>query len=126
MRGCCNRGGTLWMVISRMMRTRNAILPNFHVWINSGINFWITQILSSHRSFGSYLYKIKKVDSAMCIVEMTLWTRLSIHCEYVRPGIKIGKHYNRRWARIWNCHLSSGSFASLMNIGECLLFFVRM
>lgn len=71
-------------------RTRNAILPNFELWMNRGhgsLDFHTTQILTGHGCFGSYLCKIGKVDSARCkqcregedtpehtLAECTTWT----------------------------------------------------
>ncbi|XP_029677963.1 uncharacterized protein LOC115244455 [Formica exsecta] len=50
-------------------RTREAILPNFHEWLNrrhGSMAFHLTQLLTGHGCFGTYLYRINKVASPAC------------------------------------------------------------
>ncbi|XP_029679065.1 uncharacterized protein LOC115245099 [Formica exsecta] len=50
-------------------RTREAILPNFHDWLNrrhGSMAFHLTQLLTGHGCFGTYLYRINKVVSPTC------------------------------------------------------------
>lgn len=51
-------------------RTINAILPSFSRWLDrkhGRLEFHATQILTGHGCFGSYLEKIQKVDSPLCM-----------------------------------------------------------
>ncbi|XP_029670920.1 uncharacterized protein LOC115240092 [Formica exsecta] len=50
-------------------RTREAILPNFNQWLDRGwgsMAFRLTQLLTGHGCFGTYLFRIGKVESAIC------------------------------------------------------------
>ncbi|XP_071581727.1 uncharacterized protein [Temnothorax nylanderi] len=50
-------------------RTRDAISPSFDFWINrlSGfLTFRITQLLTGHGCFASFLYRINREDSPIC------------------------------------------------------------
>ncbi|KAL6417769.1 hypothetical protein ACFW04_012549 [Cataglyphis niger] len=50
-------------------RTRDAILPHFQEWIgrkHGNISFRITQLLTGHGCFGTYLYRIGKVPEPYC------------------------------------------------------------
>lgn len=50
-------------------RTREAVLPNFHNWLNrrhGSMAFHLTQLLTGHGCFGTYLYRINKVASPIC------------------------------------------------------------
>lgn len=50
-------------------RVRNAILPIFNEWLTrqyGQLTFHLTQILTGHGSFGSFLQKIEKADTALC------------------------------------------------------------
>ncbi|KAL6416348.1 hypothetical protein ACFW04_013547 [Cataglyphis niger] len=59
---------------------RDAILPHFQEWIgrkHGNISFRITQLLTGHGCFGTYLHRIGKVpepycDTAMCKMRKTL------------------------------------------------------
>lgn len=51
------------------VRTREAILPNLNDWIerkHDSVSFHLTQLLTGHGCFNSYLYKIGKTDSPIC------------------------------------------------------------
>lgn len=51
------------------LRTINAIMPNFEGWLNrahGSINYHLTQILSGHGCFNTYLFRIQKADSEEC------------------------------------------------------------
>ncbi|CAL1687484.1 unnamed protein product [Lasius platythorax] len=51
------------------VRTREAILPNLNDWIerkHGSVSFHLTQLLTGHGCFNSYLYKIGKADSPIC------------------------------------------------------------
>lgn len=51
------------------VRTREAVLPNFKGWIerkHGAVFFHLTQLLSGHGCFNSYLHKIGKADSPIC------------------------------------------------------------
>lgn len=51
------------------VRTRDAIQPNLNAWLDrahGNVTFHLTQLLSGHGCFGTYLYRIGKVDSAQC------------------------------------------------------------
>lgn len=50
-------------------RTRDAVLPHFAEWLDrkhGGITFHLTQLLTGHGCFASFLYRIGKVDSPVC------------------------------------------------------------
>lgn len=50
-------------------RTREAILPSFEGWIDRGygnVTFRITQLLTGHGCFGTYLARIGSVNSSQC------------------------------------------------------------
>lgn len=50
-------------------RTREAILPSFDKWMDRGhgqVGFRLTQLLTGHGCFGSYLARIQKVDTDIC------------------------------------------------------------
>lgn len=50
-------------------KVRKAVIKCFEEWIRNnqeGVNYHLTQLLTGHGSFGSYLQRIKKTDSAMC------------------------------------------------------------
>lgn len=50
-------------------RVRLAILPSLREWLNrkSGVlNYHLTQVITGHGSFGSFLFRIGKTDSALC------------------------------------------------------------
>ncbi|KAL6417496.1 hypothetical protein ACFW04_012693 [Cataglyphis niger] len=50
-------------------RTRDAILPHFQEWIgrkHGNISFRITQLLTGHGCFGTYLHRIGKVPEPYC------------------------------------------------------------
>jgi len=52
------------------IRLRDAILPNMESWMTRswrGLTFRITQLLTGHESFGTFLLRIGKVDSALCL-----------------------------------------------------------
>jgi len=51
------------------VRLRDAILPHLPAWMSrrwGGLTFRITQLLTGHGSFGSFLHRIGKIDSAEC------------------------------------------------------------
>lgn len=51
------------------VRTRAVVLPHFSEWLerrHGSISFRVTQLLTGHGSFGTYLYRIGKVDTPMC------------------------------------------------------------
>lgn len=51
------------------VRTREAILPSFQAWIDrrhGSLGFHLTQLLTGHGCFGSYLYRINKVENPTC------------------------------------------------------------
>lgn len=51
------------------IRTRTAILPHFGEWLerrHGGVTFRVTQLLTGHGCFGTYLYRIGKVDTPGC------------------------------------------------------------
>lgn len=51
------------------LRVRNAILSIFNEWLtrrHGDLTFHLTQILTGHGSFGLFLFRICKVDSALC------------------------------------------------------------
>lgn len=51
------------------LKTRMAILPVFEDWLDrghGGLTFRITQLLTGHGSFGTFLYRIGKAESPHC------------------------------------------------------------
>lgn len=51
------------------IRTRAAILLHFHQWLNrchDSMSYRVTQILTGHGCFSTYLYRIGKMDSPRC------------------------------------------------------------
>lgn len=47
-----------------------AVVRHWEDWMDDGpgtLNYWITQFLTGHGYFGSYLYKIKSAQSASCL-----------------------------------------------------------
>jgi len=52
------------------VRLRDTLLPHLPAWVNrrwGGLTFRVTQLLTGHGSFGTYLRKIGKVKSAICL-----------------------------------------------------------
>jgi len=50
-------------------RTRDAIVPNLGDWLSRGygsVGFHLTQLLTGHGVFGSYLARIRKVETSQC------------------------------------------------------------
>jgi len=51
-------------------RTVNAILPSYHKWFDrrhGSLEFHLTQILIGHGCFGTYLDRIQKAESLLCM-----------------------------------------------------------
>lgn len=51
------------------IRTRAAILSHLSLWLerkHGGMTFHLTQLLTGHGCFNTYLYRIQKVDSPIC------------------------------------------------------------
>lgn len=48
--------------------TRSLIIPYFEDWLDRtpGITFYVTQLMTGHGSFGTYLFRIGKADTACC------------------------------------------------------------
>lgn len=54
---------------TRCVRGEDAIVPNLNDWLNRGygsVGFHLTQLLTGHGVFGSYLARIRKVESPQC------------------------------------------------------------
>lgn len=52
------------------IRTVNAILPHFAGWMTrrfGSLEFHLTQLLTGHGTLGSYLYRIQRVDTPLCL-----------------------------------------------------------
>jgi len=53
-------------------RIRKAIANNYEAWMGrdyGGINYHLTQILTGHGCFNAYLERMKKIESAMCLLQ---------------------------------------------------------
>jgi len=53
------------------IRTRDAILPHLAEWLDrayGGATFHLTQILTGHGCFGSYLHRIQRIDTPICLL----------------------------------------------------------
>jgi len=51
-------------------RTIDAALPSIEIWLDrtyGGMDFHLTQLLTGHGCFGSYLHRIQKLDTAVCL-----------------------------------------------------------
>lgn len=51
------------------LRTRSAITPSFALWMDrahGNLTFHLTQILTGHGCFGTFLFRIGKVTSSVC------------------------------------------------------------
>lgn len=58
-----------WSAETRGRWTRN-LIPTISMWVNRNfgeVNYYITQMLSNHGYFSSYLYKTRKVTNPCCI-----------------------------------------------------------
>lgn len=74
-------------------RTGEAILPCIHAWLNrrhGGLAFHLTQLFTGHGCFGTYLYRINKVDSPICehCGDGNTRTLLNTRCRIVLRGRK--------------------------------------
>lgn len=68
-------------------RTISAILQCLNEWMNrrsGGLTFRLTQVLSGHGCFGSYLHRIRRVPDPTCVACDSI--RLSTHCPTAVDG----------------------------------------
>lgn len=86
-------------------RTRDAILPSLHSWLDrrhGGVSFRVTQILTGHGCFGSYLYRIGKVADSLC--------------EHCREGVEDSPEHTLAECKAWE--VERGRLCIALNIGD--------